>query len=49
MNEGAAPPRLAGPVTGRCPCGAVTITLTAMQADGVICLCATFQRRGGGC
>ncbi len=27
------PPRLANPVTGRCLCGAVTITVTAMQAE----------------
>ena len=41
------PPRLADPVTGRCLCGAVTITVTAMQAEVDICHCAMCQRWGG--
>ena len=41
------PPRLAEPVTGRCLCGAVTITVTAMQAEVDICHCAMCQRWGG--
>jgi hypothetical protein len=40
-------PRLAEPVTGRCLCGAVTITVTAMQAEVDICHCAMCQRWGG--
>lgn len=44
MTEAA---RLAEPVTGRCLCGAVTITVTAMQAEVDICHCAMCQRWGG--
>ncbi|MCL9998026.1 MAG: GFA family protein [Erythrobacter sp.] len=40
-------PRFAEPVTGRCLCGAVTITVTAMQAEVEICHCAMCQRWGG--
>ena len=39
--------RLAEPVSGRCLCGAVTITVTAMRAEVDICHCAMCQRRGG--
>jgi hypothetical protein len=39
--------RLTGPVTGRCLCGAVTITVEAMQAEVDICHCAMCQRWGG--
>ena len=38
---------LADPVTGRCLCGAVTITVTAMQAEVDICHCTMCQRWGG--
>lgn len=40
-------PRLAEPVTGHCLCGAVTITVTAMQAEVDVCHCAMCQRWGG--
>lgn len=40
-------PRLAEPVTGRCLCGAVTITVEAMRAEVDICHCAMCQRWGG--
>jgi hypothetical protein len=40
-------PCLAEPVTGRCLCGAVTITVEAMQAEVDICHCAMCQRWGG--
>ncbi|WP_073975295.1 GFA family protein [Erythrobacter donghaensis] len=40
-------PRLAEPVTGHCLCGAVTITVTAMQAEVDICHCAMCGRWGG--
>ena len=40
-------PRLAEPVTGRCLCSAVTITVEAMQAEVDICHCAMCQRWGG--
>ncbi len=39
--------RLAEPVTGRCLCGAVTITVEAMHAEVDICHCAMCQRWGG--
>lgn len=39
--------RLAEPVTGRCLCGAVSITVAAMQAEVDICHCAMCQRWGG--
>jgi hypothetical protein len=39
--------RLDAPITGRCLCGAVTITVTAMQAEVDICHCAMCQRWGG--
>jgi hypothetical protein len=39
--------RLAEPVTGRCLCGAVTITVTAMRSEVDICHCAMCQRWGG--
>lgn len=38
---------LAGPVSGRCLCGAVTITVTAMQPAVDICHCAMCQRWSG--
>lgn len=41
------PERLSEPLTGRCLCGAVTITVTAMQAEVDICHCAMCQRWGG--
>lgn len=44
MSEAA---RLAEPVTGRCLCGAVTITVTAMRSEVDICHCAMCQRWGG--
>lgn len=40
-------PCLAEPVTGRCLCGKVTITVEAMQAEVDICHCAMCQRWGG--
>jgi hypothetical protein len=40
-------PRLSEPVTGHCLCGAVSITVTAMQAEVDICHCAMCQRWGG--
>lgn len=40
-------PRLAGPVTGRCLCGAVKITVEAMEREVDICHCAMCQRWGG--
>lgn len=40
-------PRLDAPVTGHCLCGAVTITVEAMQAEVDICHCAMCQRWGG--
>jgi hypothetical protein len=40
-------PRLGEPVTGHCLCGAVTITVTAMQAEVDVCHCAMCQRWGG--
>jgi hypothetical protein len=40
-------PRLTGAVTGRCLCGAVTITVEAMQAEVDVCHCAMCQRWGG--
>jgi hypothetical protein len=41
------PAPLAEPVSGHCLCGAVTITVTAMQAEVDICHCAMCQRWGG--
>ena len=41
------PERLPEPLIGRCLCGAVTITVTAMQAEVDICHCAMCQRWGG--
>ncbi len=41
------PERLADPITGHCLCGAVTITVTAMQAEVDVCHCAMCQRWGG--
>ncbi|MCU0948085.1 MAG: GFA family protein [Porphyrobacter sp.] len=38
---------LGEPVTGRCLCGAVTITITAMQPEVDICHCTMCQRWGG--
>jgi hypothetical protein len=40
-------PRLGEPVTGHCLCGAVTITVTAMQVEVDVCHCAMCQRWGG--
>jgi hypothetical protein len=40
-------PRLSEPVTGHCLCGAVSIIVTAMQAEVDICHCAMCQRWGG--
>lgn len=40
-------PHLAVPVTGRCLCGAVAITVTAMRTEVDICHCAMCQRWGG--
>ncbi|MCX9147481.1 GFA family protein [Erythrobacter sp. WG] len=39
--------RLDHPVTGRCLCGAVTITVEAMEAQVDICHCAMCQRWSG--
>lgn len=39
--------RLTGAVTGRCLCGAVAITVEAMQAEVDVCHCAMCQRWGG--
>lgn len=39
--------RLAEPVTGRCLCGAVRITVEAMHPEVDICHCAMCQRWGG--
>lgn len=39
--------RLDAPITGHCLCGAVTITVTAMQAEVDVCHCAMCQRWGG--
>lgn len=40
-------PRLTEPLTGRCLCGAVTITVQAMQAEVDVCHCAMCRRWGG--
>ena len=40
-------PRLAEPVTGKCLCGAVSITVTAMHAEVDICHCEMCRRWGG--
>lgn len=40
-------PRLAEPLTGHCLCGAVTITVKAMQAEVDVCHCAMCHRWGG--
>lgn len=41
------PERLANAITGHCLCGAVKITVTAMQAEVDVCHCAMCQRWGG--
>jgi hypothetical protein len=40
-------PRLAEPLTGRCLCGAVEVTINAMQREVDICHCTMCQRWGG--
>ena len=47
MSEERGVPRLAEPITGRCLCGAVTVTVSAMKAEVDICHCAMCQRWGG--
>jgi len=47
VSEDAAPASLSEPVSGRCLCGAVTITVTAMHAEVDVCHCAMCQRWGG--
>ena len=47
MSEERVVPRLAEPITGRCLCGAVTVTVSAMKAEVDICHCAMCQRWGG--
>jgi hypothetical protein len=47
VSEERVVPRLAEPITGRCLCGAVTVTVSAMKAEVDICHCAMCQRWGG--
>jgi hypothetical protein len=37
VSEERVVPRLAEPITGRCLCGAVTVTVSAMKAEVDIC------------
>ena len=46
MNK-AVPERIAGPMTGQCLCGAVSITLTDAHAEIDVCHCSMCQQWGG--